>query len=396
MNLKKTIPGNESKNELPANISAQSFRQTICRLASVSYRYIVILSLLFALGLMGYTLGKKFMRIDFTVFYWSARMVINGMSPYAYYGKVHLPFWYFPWVAWIFIPFAIMPSSLAWIVYIVGGLAVTLIAMVFLARYYPGTGVFDRIYIFSIILWMSWLTYYVGQMSFFLFGFIVLFLYLVWKSQYSAVGLCFPLLLLKPHLLLIFIPAILLKGGKKTIIISILSTVVLLGIETLITPNWLLQMIHLLGEGTQRVDVNPAWGFTTFTTLIGFSQNYAGTSTIPLTLILIAIAAFVVYRFRRLSAIPWLSLALAASLFCAPRSYSYDLILLVPAIFWLSEKWSYKTKLMWGITGLIPLISLYSTGSYLLTLLIFGFCIYKAYCQEKKSGSFRGLLKAPA
>ena len=55
---------------------------------------------------------------DFPVFYGSARNAIYGLSIYTYYGFAHLPFWYFPWTSWIFIPLAFFSIKVAWIIYI--------------------------------------------------------------------------------------------------------------------------------------------------------------------------------------------------------------------------------------------------------------------------------------
>jgi hypothetical protein len=74
---------------------------------------------------------------------------------------------------------------------------------------------------------------------------------------------------------------------------------------------------------------------------------------------------------------------MAASLFCAPRSYAYDLVLLIPAMIWLSEKWSITTALIWVVAALIPLLWHFSAESYLVTLMIFVLCIVKAYSIDK-------------
>jgi len=165
----------------------------------------------------------------------------------------------------------------------------------------------------------------------------------------------------------------------------VLTTLSLFGIEFLITPDWVRQMLGLLTHGVGSLDTNPLWKFTTLPSLIGLGQNYAGTANLLLTAILVAIAAFVVIRFRFLPKIPLLSLALAASLFCAPRANAYDLVLLIPAMIWLSEKWSLKTALIWVAAALIPFLFHFSAGSYLLTMMVFALCIYKACSFEKRS-----------
>jgi hypothetical protein len=327
--------------------------------------------------------------IDFPIFYGAARNALSGLSIYTYYGKYQLPFWYFPWTSWIFIPLAIFTRQVAWILFLVISFGVAFLSVNALANYFQRFSLFDRLYMFSMLLWMGWLAYRVGQISFLLLGVTVLVILLIGKGRPILSGLLIPLLLIKPHLFIIFIPLVLWLGGKKTLFAGTIMTLLLLGIETVVTPHWAGQMLGLLVQGTSRVDVTPFWDFSTFPTLLGFTQNYSGTANLPFTILLVAMAAFVVIRFRSLPKIPWLCLAMAASLFCAPRSYAYDLVLLVPAMIWLSEKWSIKTALLWAAAALIPVLSHYSAGSYLVTLMVFALCIYKAYTIEKQSGSSR-------
>jgi len=133
------------------------------------------------------------------------------------------------------------------------------------------------------------------------------------------------------------------------------------------------------------VDTNPFYRISTLPTLLGFNQNITGTADLPLTAVLVVIAIFVLIRFRSLPKIPLLSIAMAASLFCAPRSYAYDLVLLIPAMIWLSEKWSIKTAFIWVAATIIPLLSHFSAASYLVTLVVFALCINKAYSFEKRN-----------
>src|SRR5215216_832514 len=54
---------------------------------------------------------------DFDVFYGAAKAALLGKSIYIIVGKYHLPFWYFPWTAWFYIPLAILPQNIALILY---------------------------------------------------------------------------------------------------------------------------------------------------------------------------------------------------------------------------------------------------------------------------------------
>jgi len=351
----------------------------------ILYGFFVIVNFEAVIYFAVYTVIHSFNTpIDFDVFFSSARNAISGLSIYTYYGINHLPFWYFPWTSWMFIPLAFFSRQVAWIIYHVISFSIAFVSINVLANQDKRFSIFDRLYMFSMCLWMGWLAYRVGQMSFLILGASVLVILLTAKRRPIISGLLIPFLLIKPHLFIIFIPLVLWMGGKKTLITGSIVTFLLIGIETLITPHWFEQMLGLLEEGTHRVV--PLWNFSTFPTFLGLSQNYSGTANFLFTIILVAIAAFVVIRFRSLPIIPLMSMAMAASLFCAPRSYAYDLVLLIPAMIWLSEKWSIKAALLWVVCAIIPMVAHFSAGSYLVTLIVFTLCIYKAYTLEKQNG----------
>jgi hypothetical protein len=73
---------------------------------------------------------------DFDVFYSAARAALEGRSIYIIVGEYNLPFWYFPWTAWFYIPFAVWPHSVALALY----KAITIISAALivtnLSRYY--------------------------------------------------------------------------------------------------------------------------------------------------------------------------------------------------------------------------------------------------------------------
>lgn len=352
-----------------------------------SYKVFVLVNLLLAVSFMLLTLshsrGSELW--DFQVFHGSGQNVLAGNSIYTYYGLAHLPFWYFPWVSWIFLPLALFPFEIASYLFLAVGLFIVAVVIHSLTRLYQGVGVFDRIYMFSMVIWLSWQVYRVGQMSYYVLGGAVLALFLLARDRKYLAGLCMPLLLMKPHLFIVFIPLVLWMGGWKTFLSGALATLGLCGIEFLITPDWVRQMVGSLIRGVGNVDINIFYKFSTLPTLLGFHQNITGTANIPITAVLAVIAAYIVYRFRSLPKMPLLSLALVASLFCAPRSYAYDLVQLIPAMIWLSEKWSPGTALMWFGAALIPFLSHFSDGSFFVTLIVLVLCIVKAYSIEKRN-----------
>jgi hypothetical protein len=137
----------------------------------------------------------------------------------------------------------------------------------------------------------------------------------------------------------------------------------------------------MLQQSGQRTDNN--WNFTTFPNMLGFQENWSGTANLPFTFILIIVGLVSLWKFRELPLVPFLSLALAASLFCAPRAYAYNFPLLIPTAIWLSEKWTKGSVLLWLALGISPLFFRYSSGAYSIVLVIFSLGLYKAYTKTR-------------
>jgi hypothetical protein len=314
---------------------------------------------------------------DFIVFYNSARAVLLGNSIYAITGSAKLPFWYFPWTAWFFIPLAIWPFKVAISLFtglsIISGIAV----IYFLTRYYNSSfKIPNMVFIVAPIIPMSFLLIIVGQMDYILLGMAVVTMYAIDKKHDLAAGLIFPFLWIKPHLLIVFTLFALWRSGKRAILISLAFSILMLLVETAITPDWPYEMLNLLKYGAQRTDF--IWNFTTLPNLLGSQENWVGTANLPFTILLIVASVLIVWKFRALPTMPLLSLALAASLFCAPRAYAYDLPLLIPALIWLTAKSFPTTFWIWLLAALIPMVAGFSSGAYLLTLLVFSLSIWKA------------------
>ena len=54
--------------------------------------------------------------VDFPVFYGASRNALHGLSFYTSFGSHQLPFWYFPWVSWIFLPLGVISQQAEWII----------------------------------------------------------------------------------------------------------------------------------------------------------------------------------------------------------------------------------------------------------------------------------------
>lgn len=314
---------------------------------------------------------------DFDVFYASAKAALDGKSIYIITGPHQLPFWYLPWTAWFYIPLAVWPLEFAKFLF----KCITILSAIFivnsLTRYYnPDFKFLDKVLILSLIIPMSLQLMIVGQMDYILLGLILITMYAIEQKKDILAGVLFPLLWIKPHLLIVFTLFAFWRAGKRTVLISVALSAIMLLIETVISPGWYLEMLNLLRGGIDRTG---GMVFTTLPNLLGSRENMVGTANLPFTILLIILALLIVWEFRSLPTLPLLSLALAASLFCAPRAYAYDLVLLIPAMSWLTANQFRSTFWIWIAAAAIPILAWFLVGSYLVVLLVFLLCIGKAY-----------------
>lgn len=316
---------------------------------------------------------------DFGVYYLSARAAISGANIYDGYGPYQLPYWYFPWLAWFYIPLGFFSFEVAYGIYITVSLLCAFAAITFLVgKFIPTADLPEKLFLFCMALVLCWLLFRVGQMDFILLGAVVLSIHLIDKGKAHLAGLLVPVLLFKPHLFIIFFPAALLKGGRKLLVSSSLSFLVIAAISFLIIPDWPQQMLRMLAESGGRTDNN--WNFTTLPTLIGMQENWSGTANLPMTFGLVIIGLAVLWTFRALPTLPLLSLALAASLFCAPRAYSYNFPILIPAMVWVSSDLPKPLLLLfWFAAGALPFFFRFSTGSYWIVMAVLALTIFKAH-----------------
>lgn len=324
---------------------------------------------------------------DFRVFYDSAKAALNGRTIYSTYGPINLPYWYFPWLAWFYIPLAFFSREIAYAIYITVSLLCALFSVYFLAmKMAPQTNLSQRIFALCMSLLLCWLLFRVGQMDFILLALAVLTISLIETQRPFLASLSTPVLLFKPHLFLLFFPYAALKGGRRFFASASLLTLVLVIISFILVPDWPSRMVQLLGASGQRTDNN--WNFTTLPTLLGSQENWSGTANVPFTVALILAGLVALWMIRSLDTFPFLSLALAGSLFCAPRAYSYNFPLLIPAMIWLSADLSKPLFLLfWSAAGIVPFLFRFSTGTYIIVLAVFIMGIIKALVQQKATNA---------
>lgn len=314
---------------------------------------------------------------DFNVFYSSAKVALSGKNIYRTYGQYHLPYWYFPWVSWFFIPFAIFPFEAAKCIYMVITFLSVLITIRSIGLYFNSQLSFVNQMLFTAMsILICWLLFRVGQTDFILVALITAMIFLIDKKQNIQAGILFPILLFKPHLLIIFIPFAMLRGGKSFFLSASLSVILLSLAAFIQIPNWPTEMLRMLNESGLRTD--NTWGFTTLSALIGREENWSGTANIPITIILILAAFITTWKNQHLATTPFLILALAMSLLCAPRAYSYNFPFLIPALLWLAAENTATTVFFWIGLAILSFATNFSTGAYLLVMITCALSFLKA------------------
>lgn len=358
----------------PITSSAVDFMKAV-NFTELLYTTVVLLVLVAGIFILAYGMTEPEWR-DFTVFYTAGKSALSGENLYKVVGEKQLPFWYFPWTAWMFIPFAVLPEDLSLLVYKIAFIVCAVLIVNNLLSFYNRDFKFlDKVLILSLLSSISLQTMIVGQMEYLLLGLIVLTMYAIDQKKFILAGILFPFLWAKPHLLIVFTLFAFWRGGKQIIASAAITSLLMLFLETLIRPGWHLEMLNILRTSGGRTD-GPY--FATFPSMLGFQENWTGTGNLPFSLLLIFVAVLAVWKFRSLPTVPLLSLALAASLFCAPRAYAYDLPLLIPAMIWFTAKDFRSTSWIWFIAAIVPPLTRYASGVYLVTLIVFLVVSWKA------------------
>jgi hypothetical protein len=314
---------------------------------------------------------------DFNVFYSSARSALQGLNFYATYGAERLPYWYFPWLAWFYIPFALLPYSIAKALYLICSLASAGIVIHVLGRFFhPRLTLALQLFITAMSLLMSMLLFIAGQMDFILLAVVTAVILLLDRGKPWLSGAFFPVLLFKPHLVTVFLVFALWRGGRAFRLAALLSTAILAAVAFILLPNWPAEMARMLSQYGGRSD--NYWNFITLPQLLGSQENWSGTANLPVTLGLFALGLLVCWRFRRLPIVPFLAMTLSASMLCAPRAYTYNLPLLIPPMLWISVNRRLWGPLLWLIGGVVAMASNWSTGAYLIVVLVFALAALEA------------------
>lgn len=314
-------------------------------------------------------------QLDFAIYHSAGGKALMGQSPYRFYGPYELPYQYLPWVAWMFLPLSMLPINLSWTIFVFLNLLLLASACFILAIVHKSSLQWHEIiFLAATSLIMNALALRVGQVSVIHLAVIIAAIVCIQSDRGILAGSIFPLIVMKPHLTMLIAPALLWKGGRKMRASSVISIAVLTVIATLLQPSWIGEMQDVIVKGQLRNDPL-AWNFTTFATLIGLPRKW----NYVFALILVPLGAWVAYQIRYLPTSAWLSVVLSISLLTAPYAFAYDLPLLLPALFWLTDSWTVRTRWLWLSSALLCVAAGYSSGTYIVTLIVTAAAVGRAW-----------------
>lgn len=319
-------------------------------------------------------LAARAILLDFRIYHEASQRLLAGASPYDFYGPARLPFQYVPWALWLFAPLGALPLHYAWVIFV--GLNLLLLAVVFLLLlrlHHSRLTKPQALSLYGISLLIGLLLFFVGQASVLQLTAGVLMMVFISRGRPVMAGMWFPLLCIKPHLVLIAIPALWWAGGRKAVISSVVSTAALLVVSELLTPSW---VQHVLGVVTTLHLRNDrlVWNFSTLAGLLSLERRW----NLIFAATLVPPGALLVYRLRRLPTAAWLSVAFAVSLMVTPHAFAYDLVMLLPAMIWLTDRWALRSVWLWLAAVLVVGASNYSSGTYLVTVAVVVAAVWRA------------------
>lgn len=295
---------------------------------------------LFAFGFVELWLERYIGSNDFSGIWAGPRALVLGLDPYdartwpatvmTLQGQVPQTavYGYPGYVLVALIPLALMPLPAAAIVWAIGGVAAAAIAFgALLRRFVPGLpGVHGLFGVTLLLSQPAFTSFYDGQWSFILVAACAGAVLLIGQGAPLMGGVVAAVLLAKPHLFLLALPAFgaaaLAKREARAIAAALAIGAGLVITSIALLPHW--PAAFIAHSGAPRI------GSPRVTTLPVAAGDLAGAVGTVLALAAIALAIFCATRLRpRQDA--FLAAWLAAGFLAAPYAWSYDqLVLLVP------------------------------------------------------------------
>lgn len=299
-----------------------------------------------------------FFGVDFRGYYAAAQVLLAGGNPYDYHQVAAVllkvtgemgnnPYYYPPWFAWLFIPLARLPFQIARAIWMLFNLIVWNVSIFQLGKWidWPANG-WKRYAIFILAtLTFAWITFRYEQAGILVLGMLVMALLSMRDQKWIQSGIWLALLLVKPNVTLVVVAGISLwllrKGQWRPIVVMVVTTLALLAVSTLITPNWFKPFFEPgFGRGlTMTLDGPEKIGDARInTTLIDWLAYNGVPSNLRLilygTAVPVAILVFFLIVWRSQSLLEVISLTTLISCAVTPYALQYDYPPLVITFLW--------------------------------------------------------------
>ncbi len=311
---------------------------------------------------------------DFLAFWGAGGRVLAAQSPYGYYptlngGSVYQSV---PWLAWFFAPLALLPVERAWqIFYLLNLLLVALTLFLAFKEFRIRLDPLAASLILACGLALAYPCLSFGQVSILQVASLALMALALQRGRPVLAGALMPLALLKPHLLLWFIPYALIAGGRRFRLTSLVSTLLLALAALVFQPSWPGEMLQTIFAGQTGTSME-TWKYTTLSGLFSLDPKLG-------LLIPIVFLPVLFWLSRWIKDYPLysrLAIVLAFSLAASPYSFSYDLPLLLPALAWLTRQWPVRTTLLWTAMAVLIYFFGFQNLAYIITLLVCGLILF--------------------
>lgn len=297
--------------------------------------------------------------VDFRGYYVAAQVLLAGGNPYDYRQVATVllkvtgemgnnPYYYPPWFAWLFIPLAKLPFQIARTIWMLFNLMVWNVSVFQLSKliHWPADG-WKRYAIFIVsTLTFAWITLRYEQAGILVLGLFVALIFSLENKKWSQSGIWLALLLVKLNITLIVVAGISLwllrKDQWRPILVMIVTTLALLAISTLVTPNWFKPLFESgFGSGlTVTLDGPEKLGDVRITTTMLDWLAYLGVQS-RLRAILygifipVAILIYFLVILRSHSLLEIIGLFILISCAITPYALQYDYPPLVITLLWV-------------------------------------------------------------
>ncbi len=344
--------------------------------------------------------------VDFRGYYAAARVLLAGGNPYDYRQVAAVllqvtgemgnnPYYYPPWFAWLFIPFAALPFQIARAIWMLFNLIVWNAALFQAGTLvnYPPQGWKRSLIFLTATITFAWVTFRYEQAGILTLGILVAMTLAAQNQKWTQAGLWLALLLIKPNITLIIVAGVSLwllrNKQRRPVAVMIFTVAILLIISTMITPDWFAPLFTPgFGLGlTSTLDGPDVVGDTRInTTLLDWLKFLGVQPDISATLYRLFIpitgVAFILTIVHAQSILEVVSLTTLISCAVTPYALQYDYPPLVITFLWALSLPKPGTAAAWiksALTGFILYASMWAPSIASRYWIIIGMVALLAY-----------------